>query len=182
MSQDAGADVIEEAFLAQSRRLLTGSYLPRIEKAVEGLSDEQLWWRANAESNSIGNLILHLAGNVRQWIVSGIGGAVDARDRQGEFDAREPMPAGELLARLTSTVEEADRVLAALAPGTLLERRRIQTYDVTVLQAVYTVVEHFSMHTGQTILLAKMWKGDLGLYTLSHGIPHPAWGRGKDGD
>ena len=174
--------MIEQAFLAQSRRLLTESYLPRIERSVGGLSDEQIWWRANAESNSIGNLILHLAGNVRQWIVSGIGGAVDARDRQSEFDAMGPMPAADLLARLRSTVEEADRVLANVTPGTLLEHRRIQSYDVTVLQAIYAVVEHFSMHTGQAILLAKMWKGDLGLYTLSHGIPHPAWGAGKDGD
>jgi uncharacterized damage-inducible protein DinB len=174
--------MIEQAFLAQSRRLLTESYLPRIERSVDGLSDEQLWWRANAESNSIGNLILHLAGNVRQWIVGGIGGAFDARDRQSEFDARGPMPAADLLARLRSTVEEADRVLAHVTPGTLLERRRIQSYDVTVLQAIYAVVEHFSMHTGQTILLAKMWKGDLGFYSMSHGIPHPAWGNGKDGD
>ena len=174
--------MIEHAFLAQSRRLLTQSYLPRIEKSVEGLSDEQLWWRANAESNSIGNLILHLAGNIRQWIVSGIGGAADARDRQREFDERGPLPAAELLARIRSAVEDADHVLANLAPAALLERRRIQTYDVTVLQAIYTVVEHFSMHTGQTILLAKMWKGDLGFYTLSHGVPHPAWSGGKDGD
>lgn len=91
--------MIERAFLAQSRRLLTDSYLPRIEKSVEGLSDEQLWWRANTESNSIGNLLLHLAGNVRQWIVSGIGGAVDR-----------------FLARIRSAVEDADRVLATLAP------------------------------------------------------------------
>jgi len=174
--------MIEHAFLAQSRRLLTQSYLPRIEKSVEGLSDEQLWWRANAESNSIGNLILHLAGNIRQWIVSGIGGAADARDRQREFEERGPLPAAELLARITSAVEDADQVLANLSAAALLERRRIQTYDVTVLQAIYTVVEHFSMHTGQTILLAKMWKGDLGFYTLSHGVPHPAWSGGKDGD
>jgi len=174
--------MIEHAFLAQSRRLLTQSYLPRIEKSVEGLSDEQLWWRANAESNSIGNLILHLAGNIRQWIVSGIGGAADARDRQREFDERGPLPAAELLARIRSAVEDADQVLANLSAAALLERRRIQTYDVTVLQAIYTVVEHFSMHTGQTILLAKMWKGDLGFYTLSHGVPHPAWSGGKDGD
>jgi len=174
--------MIEHAFLAQSRRLLTQSYLPRIEKSVEGLSDEQLWWRANAESNSIGNLILHLAGNIRQWIVSGIGGAADTRDRRSEFEERGPLPAAELLARIRSAVEDADQVLANLSAEALLERRRIQTYDVTALQAIYTVVEYFSMHTGQTIVLAKMWKGDLGFYTLSHGVPHPAWSGGKDGD
>jgi uncharacterized damage-inducible protein DinB len=181
MAKDA-ANMIEHDFLAQSRRLLTHSYLPRIEKSVDGLSDEQLWWRANAGSNSIGNLILHLAGNVRQWIVSGIGGDADDRDRQREFDERGPLPAAELLARLRSAVEDADRVLANVAPEALLERRRIQTYDVTTMQAIHTVVEHFSMHTGQVIVLAKMWKGDLGLYTLSHGVPHPAWSGARDGD
>ena len=171
-----------EAFLAQSRRLLTDSYLPRIEHCVRGLSDEQLWWRANAESNSIGNLILHLAGNVRQWIVSGVGGSTDTRERQREFDERGPVAAPELLARITSAVGEADRVLASVTRSTLLERRRIQSYDVTVLQAIYAVVEHFSMHTGQIIVLTKMWKGDLGFYELSNGVPHPTWGRGKEGD
>jgi uncharacterized damage-inducible protein DinB len=156
--------MIEDAFLAQSRRLLTDSYLPRIEKAVEG------------------NLILHLAGNIRQWVVSGVGGAADDRDRQKEFDERGPMPGAELLARIRSAVEDADRVLARITPDTLLERRRIQTYEVTVLQAIYTVVEHFSMHTGQMIVLAKMWKGDLGLYTLSQGVPHPPWSGASDGD
>ncbi len=174
--------MIEPAFLAQSRRLLTDSYLPRIEACVEGLSDEQLWWRANDGSNSIGNLILHLAGNVRQWIVSGVGGAADQRNRQDEFDERGPLSAADLLSRIRSAVEDADRVLAAVAPEALLERRRIQTYDVTLMQAIYTVVEHFSMHTGQVIVLAKMWKGDLGLYTLSHGVPHPAWRGARDGD
>jgi hypothetical protein len=87
----------------------------------------------------------------------------------------------ELLARITSAVGEADRVLASVAPSTLLERRRIQSYDVTVLQAIYAVVEHFSTHTGQIIVLTKMWRGDLGFYELSNGVPHPTWGRGTEG-
>jgi len=173
---------ISESFLAQSRRLLTESYLPRIEQTVEGLSDEQIWWRANDGSNSIGNLMLHLSGNVRQWIVSGIGGLEDDRHRQSEFDARRSRTGQELLSLLRSTVEHADRVLATVAPADLLEHRCIQTYDITILQAIYAVVEHFSMHTGQIIVLAKMWQGDLGFYKLSQDIPHPAWRRGKDGD
>jgi hypothetical protein len=79
------------------------------------------------------------------------------------------------------TVEAADRVLAAVDASTLLERRRIQTYDVDVMQAIYTVVEHFSMHTGQILLLAKMFKGDLRLYDLSSGEPRPTWKGGKAG-
>jgi hypothetical protein len=170
-----------QQFLDQSRRLLTDSYLPRIEGCVEGLSEEQIWWRANPHSNSIGNLMLHLSGNVRQWIMSGIGGRPDVRDRQDEFDECSPIPCAELLSRLRDTVMEADHVLASVDPECLLEPRRIQTYDVTVLQAIYTVVEHFSMHTGQIIVLAKMWKGDLGFYDLSHGQPRPTWRGGVAG-
>lgn len=172
---------VSRAFLDQSRRLLTDSYLPRIERCVEGLSGENLWWRANPQSNSIGNLILHLTGNIRQWIVSGLGGLPDVRARQREFDERGPLPAAELLSGIRMAVAEADRVLADVSPASLLEHRRIQSYDVTVLQAIYTAVEHFSMHTGQIILLTKMWKGDLGFYDLSGGEPRPTWRGGVAG-
>ena len=170
-----------DAFIQHSRKLLTDSYLPRIEKAVDGLSADNIWWRANSASNSIGNLILHLDGNIRQWIVSGIGGASDVRERQREFDAQNGPDSAELLRQLRDTVEQADRVLANIDASALLERRRIQSYDVTVMRAVYTVVEHFSMHTGQIILLAKMFKGDLALYDLSGGEPRPTWKGGVEG-
>ena len=172
---------ISQAFIDQSRKLLTDSYLPRIEAATHGLTAENIWWRANEESNSIGNLMLHLDGNVRQWIISGLGGAADVRRRQGEFDERTKMPGAELFAKLSGTVHEADRVIAAIDPSTLLEPRRIQSYDMTVMRAIYTVVEHFSMHTGQILLLAKMWKGDLALYDLSSGNPRPTWKGGREG-
>lgn len=168
-------------FIEQSIGLLTDSYVPRIEKAVEGLSIQDIWWRANPQSNSIGNLMLHLDGNVRQWIVSGIGGAADVRERQSEFDAEGGRTGSELLAQLKMTVGEAGRILAELDPAILLQPRRIQSYDVTVMRAIYTAVEHFSMHTGQIILLAKMWKGDLELYDLSRGVPRPTWRGGVTG-
>src|SRR5689334_19334409 len=126
MSPDVG-----QAFIDHSRRLLTSSYLPRIEQAVAGLSDENIWWRANAGSNSIGNLVLHLAGNLRQWIVSGVGGAADVRRRQEEFDAQGSLSSADLLARLRATVEEADAVLSRVPPAALLEPRMIQGYEVT---------------------------------------------------
>jgi hypothetical protein len=172
---------VARAFIDQSRRLLTQSYLPRIEGAVDGLPPENLWWRANEHSNSIGNLMLHLSGNARQWIVSGVGGRADVRERAREFAEQGPMPGDQLMSRLTATVNEVDAVLAALDPDTLGERRRIQSYEVTVMQAIYTVVEHFSMHSGQIILLAKMWKGDMGFYDLSGGNPRPTWQRGTAG-
>ncbi|MFN2481067.1 MAG: DinB family protein [Pyrinomonadaceae bacterium] len=180
-------DAVARAFVAEARRLLTEDYLPKIERCLELLREGDLWWRAGAESNSVGNLLLHLEGNARQWIVCGVVGAADERERQREFDAgrgREPgeaeLPtARELFARLRGTVEEADGGLARLEPSVLLERRRIQGLrEVEVLRAVFHVVEHFSMHTGQIILLTKMRAGrDLAFYDFSEGAPRANWRR-----
>ena len=167
---------IAQAFIAQSRSLLLTANLPRIERCLERLSDEEVWWRPNDESNCIGNLLLHLSGNVRQWIVSGLGGREDARVRQQEFDERQTIPRAELWRRLTETLFEADSVLAAIEPSQLLESRRIQGDEVTMLEAIYHVVEHFSMHTGQIILLAKALKNeDLRFYDFSGDVPVETW-------
>lgn len=148
-----------QTFLSESRRLLTSDYLPKIERCLAELGDEDVWWRPNEASNSIGNLLLHLCGNVRQWIVGGVGGREVERDRQREFDEREHLPAGELLKRIKSVVAEADAVLAGLDAEALQGERHIQGSDVNVLTAVYHVVEHFGMHTGQIIFLSKMRGG-----------------------
>ena len=164
------------AFLAQSREYLTAHYLPRIADAIDRVAEDELWWRPNDASNSIGNLILHLVGNIRQWIVSGVGGAPDTRDRASEFARREPLTRDELLAMLTEAVLEADAVIARTDPAELNERRQVQGRSVTVLQAIYHVVEHFAMHTGQILYVAKQRTGaDLRHYTMEAGIPRPAW-------
>src|SRR5262249_45454044 len=95
-------------FVDRSRAYLTDEYRIKIRRAVESLPPNALWWRPNEESNSVGNLVLHLAGNVRQWIVSGVGGARDVRDRAAEFAAREGIGALELLGQLDETLDEAD--------------------------------------------------------------------------
>ncbi len=167
---------IAESFIAHSRSLLMTAYLPRIERCLENLSDEEIWWRPHEESNSIGNLLLHLSGNVRQWIVSGVGSRPDTRVRQEEFDERGRWTRAELWRRLTETLFEADAVLAETVPSQLLETRRIQGKDVTMLEAVYHAVEHFSMHTGQIILVTKMLKAeDLRFYDFSSGAPVETW-------
>lgn len=169
-----------QAFIVKARSLLAGEYLPKIERCLERLSDEEVWRRANAESNSIGNLLLHLSGNARQWIVSGVGQTEDGRERQLEFDQREVVPRDELLRRVRQTLAEVDDVLARLDSSRLLEPRRIQGYDVTVLEAVFHVVEHFSMHTGQIILLTKLIKSaDLKFYDFSAGDPKATWRAGE---
>ena len=161
-------DETARAFIVIARSLLTGEYLPKIELCLERLSDEEVWWRANAESNSIGNLLLHLSGNARQWIVCGVGGKVDERERQQEFDERAHLPREELLARLRQTLAEVDDTLACFETEHILEHRQIQGCGVSVLEAIFHVVEHFSMHTGQIILLTKALKSvDLKFYEFA---------------
>lgn len=165
-----------QAFIAEARRNLMQEFLPRIERCAGQLSDAEIWWRPNEESNSIGNLMLHLAGNLRQWIISGVGGADDHRFRQQEFDERNGIAKSELLAKLRVTVEEADATLANFDAAKILEERQIQNLDVSSLRAIFHAVEHFSMHTGQIILLTKMIKEkDLGFYNFSQGIPESEW-------
>ena len=154
---------IAQNFIARSRAFLTADYLPKIERCLEVLSDEDVWWRPNDGSNSIGNLLLHLEGSTRAWIIGVAGGSPSPRDRQREFDERERIPRGELMSRLRQTLAEADSVLAHLDVDVLLERRKARDEEVTVLMAVYHAIEHFSMHTGQIIMLSKMRSGDLRL-------------------
>lgn len=166
----------DHTFLEESRRYLLHEYLPKIAACVHRLTDADIWWRPNAASNSIGNLMLHLAGNVREWIVGGIGGVPTHRERQREFDARTPTPGRELLAELTDALQASDRVLASATPETLRERRRIQDLNATGLEVIYHVVEHFSMHTGQILYITKLRAGaDLGFYQVIDGIAQPRW-------
>jgi uncharacterized damage-inducible protein DinB len=146
-------------FLAQARRALLQVHLPRIEACVRQLYPEHIWWRPNPISNSVGNLTLHLEGNVRQWIVSGLGGAPDHRQRDGEFLELGPIPGSALLTRLRKAVTEADRVLRKLDAAALARTYSIQGFRVTGLRAVFHVAEHFSHHAGQIILLTKMLEG-----------------------
>lgn len=153
--------------IAQAERVLRQVYLPRIVRCLEKLSPEQIWWRPNQAANSAGNLVLHLAGNVRQWIISGLGGAPDVRQRDKEFAERSPLPRRVLLGRLQQTVEEACRVLRKLSAEDLARAYSIQGYRVTGLAATYHVAEHFSHHAGQIILITKMLAGrDLGFTHL----------------
>ena len=159
-------------FIARSRYHLTEDFLPKIERCVALLSDEQLWWRPNVESNSIGNLLLHLSGNARQWIVCGLGEVSDARDRDSEFAQRETIPRSDLLSGLRQTIIEVDATLAKFDMDRLVEKKTIQGLEVTALGAILHVVEHFSMHTGQIILLTKiLTSSDLRFYEFEGATP-----------
>jgi len=145
-----------ELFVAEARRHLMQEYLPWLRACLARLSEVEVWWRPNEKSNSVGNLVLHLCGNITQWVIHGVGGAADARNRAAEFAARESCSKTELLQQLEATLGAVDTVLANLPEEKLAEPRVIQGFNVTVLGAIFHVVEHFSYHTGQIIYITKM--------------------------
>jgi uncharacterized damage-inducible protein DinB len=174
---------MHEAFLDYSAKKLQ-QLDSRIETCLgalnqDPLNQDQVWARGSDNENAVGNLVLHLCGNLRQWIVSGVGGQPDIRDRDGEFSAQGGISAADLAQRLHATVEEAVAVVRAVPPERLTESIVVQKYEVTVLEAIYHVVEHFSMHTGQIIFATKMLTGsDLAFYrhlrtTAAHGQTTP---------
>jgi hypothetical protein len=165
---------VEEIFLAEAGNKL-GENLSRIETCVPKLAPDVLWARGSENENAVGNLLLHLEGNVRQWILSGIGGAAARRDRPAEFAARSGPGGAALLATLRGTVNEAIGVIRALPHARLNEAVTIQGYDTTVLAAIFHVVEHFSGHTYQIILMTKhATQEDLGFYGYLNATGHKA--------
>jgi uncharacterized damage-inducible protein DinB len=153
-------------FLEHSRHILLEHCWTRLKSSVESLTDEQLWWRPNEACNSIGNLLLHLNGNVREWLVVSFNRLEDNRNRPAEFNQRELISASALLDQLGATIQQASEVLARLTPADLLARYEIQGYKVSGLEAVYHVVEHFAMHYGQVLYIVKTINGaDLGFYS-----------------
>ncbi len=152
-------------FLEFSRRKLLEQYWPRLHSCVESLTAEQAWWRPNEASNSIGNLILHLNGNVRQWLVASFNRLEDTRDRPAEFAERQLISPAALLEKLGATMQDASAVLSRLTEADLLSTCHIQGYTVSGVQAGYQVVEHFGMHYGQILYITKLVRGeDLGFY------------------
>ena len=163
-------------FVARARYLLREEYRTKLRRVLDALPVDAVWWRADDASNSIGNLLLHLSGNVRQWIVGGVGRQPVTRHRAEEFSARHERDLEELWALIDMTLADADEVLAKLPANALLEKRTIQARDVTVLEAIFHVVEHFSMHLGQIIYIAKIRApGAIRFYEDAGGLAKPMW-------
>lgn len=153
------------AFVDETLRRLYGESYPRILACLHRLDDAGIWWRPNPSSNSIGNLVLHLCGNVRQWIHAGLGGGADTRRRQAEFDERGPVPKDDLIRLLEETMDLVRPDIEGVDPESLLQVRRVQTFDETGLSILYHVTEHFSYHTGQIAWITKMLTdAQLGFY------------------
>jgi uncharacterized damage-inducible protein DinB len=146
----------------------------RICACLEKLDADRIWRRQTESENAIGNLVLHLCGNLRQWIGFGVGRLPDIRQRDLEFLARGSVSPEKLQEELRAAVSEAVAIIRPLTADRLLEMTRIQKYDVTLLWAVYHVVEHFSGHAGQIIFATKQFTGEgMGFYAhLDSARPH----------
>lgn len=150
---------VGRAYLAEARRRLAACH-ERLRHCLGQLDDAQVMWRPRPSMNSAANLVLHLCGNLRQWLVAGVGGAPDVRDRPREFAEHEPVPRDELLRRLRAVVDEADAVLAGVGDAQLLEHRRIQGFDETVLSAVFDSLAHLAGHTQEIVHVTRLLLGD----------------------
>jgi uncharacterized damage-inducible protein DinB len=156
---------ITPALIRESKRRLYEESLPRIRTCLAQMSVDEIWSRPNEQTVSAGNLVLHLAGNVRQYMIATLGGVPDVRVRQAEFDEKGPLPTAELLGRLEATMAEAAGVIDRLDSATLLRPHRVQGFVETGLSILVHVVEHFSYHTGQIAYIVKSRKNvDLGFY------------------
>ena len=156
---------ISELLIKETEYRLLEESLPRLKKCLNMLSEVEIWYRPNINTVSIGNLVLHLCGNVRQWLISGLGGAEDHRERQKEFDEKGPLPTLQLMEMIDQLASDIEVVLEGLAPADLIAEKTIQGYPSTGVSILVHVVEHFSYHVGQATILVKSRKNmDMGYY------------------
>jgi uncharacterized damage-inducible protein DinB len=172
-----------EIFLSRSRYWLTKEYPIKLRHCVNVLPPGTVWARPNDGSNSIGNLLIHLTGNVTEWILGGVGGQTISRYRAGEFTQKEGRDGPALLDDLEAILLKADSVLSVQKAKELERSIVIQGRETTVVGAIYHVVEHFAMHTGQIVFLTKIYApGKIHFYEDAGGLARPIWQKGTSLD
>jgi len=159
MAESGATETLGRVYIQEARRRLAACH-QRIIHCLNQLDDAQTWWRPTDSMNSIANLILHLCGNLEQWIVSGVGGAPNLRNRPQEFSERTPIPKVQLSQRLFSVVSRADEVLGQVTGAKLLEPRRIQGFEETVLSAIFESLAHFNGHTQEIVHITRLQLGE----------------------
>ena len=154
-----------DALLEETRRRLFEESIPRLKKCLDQLDEQEIWHKPNSNSNSVGNLTLHLCGNARQWVLSGLAGAKDTRQRQKEFDEQGPLPKSHLLQMIRQLQQDIEVALQQVRPEALLQVHEVQTFEETGLSILIHVIEHFSYHVGQITYYVKIRKDiDLAYY------------------
>ncbi|HKK77951.1 MAG TPA: DinB family protein [Saprospiraceae bacterium] len=156
---------ISQLLIEQVRVRIFKENIPRIKQCLETLTEAEIWYRPNNNSNAVGNLVLHLCGNARQWIVAGLTDQPDTRDRNYEFEERGPLPTAQLVQLLDQTQEEIEAVLSQLSPADLEREYDVQVFRESGLGILVHVIEHFSYHSGQITYFVKARKNiDTGYY------------------
>lgn len=151
-------ETIHHEIIKEVRRRLLEESVPRLKKCLEQLSENEIWYRPNDETVSMGNLVIHLCGNVRQWLLSGLGKAPDNRIRDDEFSEKGPIATEKLIAEVDAVMQKVEVLLDNLAPESLVEKHRVQGFDETGIGILMHVVEHFSYHVGQMTYFVKSTK------------------------
>ncbi len=147
-----------QEFVKEIKRRLLEESIPRTRKCLTLLSQEDIWYRPNAHSNSVGNLVLHLCGNARQWIIAGFGRQEDQRDRKAEFQEQGPLPTGDLLKLLDKLRVDLEGVLDQLSEEEVMRGYQVQVFEESGIAMLIHTVEHFSYHVGQITYVVKARK------------------------
>lgn len=155
MEQD---DQLASIALAALRLRITNILPTQIRECIEQLDEDQLWWRPNETSNSVGNLVLHVSGSTRHYLSRSIGGIDYHRNRPAEFTERGPLPKAQVLAIFDETIAEAGHVFDSFDTTRFLQPTDEPSYYYTLFEQVLGVALHLATHTGQIIYVTKMLK------------------------
>ena len=148
---------LSSEFIKQSIQRMKEN-VPRIEKCFSELTEEEVWKKPNEASNSMGNLVLHLCGNITQYIISSLGGNADHRERNLEFSTKDGLSKTQLINKLTKVVDQSVFIMNELPESELMRNRKVQAYHLSGMGIIIHVVEHFSYHTGQIAFFTKQLK------------------------
>jgi uncharacterized damage-inducible protein DinB len=159
-------NTIGQEFVEQCISIIEKKSTPKIIKCLDQLSEEQIWMRPNKASNSIGNILLHLCGNIRQYVISGLGDQPDIRERDKEFSTQEGYTKQELLIKLSDTVNQAITIIRNADEVKLMKIYSVQGFSYSGVGIIVHITEHYSHHTGQIIFWTKQLTGnDMGFYS-----------------
>ena len=155
-----------QEFIEQCISIVETKNTPKIIKCLDQLTEEQIWIRPNKASNSIGNILLHLCGNIRQYVISGLGDQPDIRERDLEFSTQGGLNKLALLAKLKDTLTQAIHVIRNADEVSLMKIYSVQGFNYSGIGIILHITEHYSHHTGQIIFWTKQLTGnDLGFYS-----------------
>ncbi len=161
----SAVNTLDQALKTECIKRINEEGILRIKKCLKLLTYDQVWFKPNNNLNSVGNLCLHLIGNVNQWLISTLGNHPDHRIRESEFDPNNQFSIDELMERLSILAQNVEATMVKLSEKDLLKEYKVQCYNETGLSIIVHVIEHFSYHVGQITFYTKLILNvDLGYY------------------